>query len=412
MTKASERKGFAELHGFARLLVVLSVSFHAFTRECSIAMVAKKTQLKEAEISRKGGPRVRIQDVALAAGVGTSSVSNYLNNRMQRLSPETRNRIAEAIEKLDFRPNQAAQQLKTGKKNVIAVVSPSIVNPFLGEMVFAIEQVAFRSGYGVYLCNSMRDPLLEKRFLDNLAGSGVGDLITVAPLLTRRGPYHAGNDDLNIVAIDASRADMGLARVDTINVDHEAAIVLAVEHLHELGHRRIAYVTDPVITFSRAMRLKSYRDSMARYGLSDVSVISVERTTDVADVYMVEVGRDAASQIAAANPRPTAAVAFNDMIALGLITGLRAEGISVPGDLSVVGIDDIWAGQLFSPPLTTVRQPIESMAGAAVERIVSPDKTQIGAGSDTKFQPALIVRETTAEPSSGAARSARRALRK
>jgi DNA-binding LacI/PurR family transcriptional regulator len=365
------------------------------------AMVTKNIKSTGSGLQSKGGGRVRIQDVALAAGVGTSSVSNYLNNRLQRLSPDTRNRIAAAIEKLDFRPNQAAQQLKTGKKNVIAVVSPSIVNPVMGEMVFAIEQAAFRSGYGVYLCNSMRDARLEKRFLDNLAGSGVSDLITVAPLLTRKGPYHVGNDDLNIVAIDAGRSEMGLARVDTVNVDHEAAMSLAVEHLHGLGHRRIAYVTDPVITFSRAMRLKGYQDSIKRYGLSDATLVTVGRATDVADVHMVEVGKDAASLVAKATPRPTAVIAFNDMIALGLMTGLRSVGIAVPEDVSVVGIDDIWAGQLFSPALTTVRQPVEAMAGAAVERAVSPDRAQFGAGVDTKLQPALVIRETTAGPAKG-----------
>lgn len=361
-------------------------------------MAPKKMKIESVDRMIKSAGRVRIQDVAAAAGVGTSSVSNFLNDRMQRLSPETRQRIAEAIKALDFRPNQAARQLKTGKKNVIAVVAPSIVNPFMGEMVFAIEQAAFSAGYGVYLCNSMRDARLEKRFLDNLAGSGVNDLITVAPLLTRRGPYHVGNDDLSIVAIDANRADMGLTKVDTINVDHESAIALAVEHLYELGHRHIVYVTDPVITFSRAMRLSGYRKAMKSRDLSDDSIIAVERTTDVADVYMVEIGREAALKVAASNPRPTAVVAFNDMIALGLLAGLRTAGISVPADISIVGVDDIWAGQLFSPALTSVRQPTQSMASAAVDRIVSPGKARVGAGSDTTFQPALIKRDTTASP--------------
>ena len=352
--------------------------------------------------------RVRIQDVAQAACVSTSSVSNYLNERHQKLGPETRNKIAQAIATLGFRPNLAAQQLKTGKRKVIALLAPRSVHPFNGGLVLAIEQAAFRSGYAVYLCNTLRDARLEKRFLDNLDGSGVTDLITVAPLLTRRGPYPAGRDSLSVVAVDASRADMGLPRVDTINIDHEAAIALAIEHFYELGHRRIAYVTDPIITFSRVMRLSGFKKAMKRHGLGDEGVITVERDPDIADINMVEVGRHAAPQIIALSPRPTAVVAFNDMIALGLLTGLRAAGFSVPKDFSLVGIDDIWAGRVSSPALTSIRQPLEAMAGAAVDCIVNAARPQVGAGSDTVFQPALIVRETTAKARGGARRAVQR----
>jgi Periplasmic binding protein-like domain len=120
-----------------------------------------------------------------------------------------------------------------------------------------------------------------------------------------------------------------------------------------------------------------------------VSVLTVERTQDIADLNMVEAGKLAAAQLLSLAQRPTAVVAFNDMIALGLMTELRVAGVSVPKDLSLVGVDDIWAGQLFSPALTSIRQPIEAMAEAAVERIVNPVNSQIGAGSDTTFQPAL-----------------------
>jgi DNA-binding LacI/PurR family transcriptional regulator len=361
-------------------------------------MPPKSTKDSAAATSGKADTRVRIQDVAQAAQVSNSSVSNYLNDRFHRLSPETRGKIAEAIASLGYHPNQAARQLKTGKRSVLAVTAPSIINPFNGGLVLAIEQAAFEAGYGVYLCNTMRDPRLEKRFLDSLNGSGVAHLISVAPHLTRRGPYSAGRDDLSIVAVDASRADMGLAHVNTINMDHEAALQLAVDHLYGQGHRRFAYVTDPIITFSRVMRLAGFHKSLARHGLVDQAVITAERNEDIADINMVDVGREAASQLVALTPRPTAVIAFNDMIALGLLTGLRAAGLAVPRDLSLIGIDDIWAGQVSSPALTSVRQPIEAMAAAAVERIVRSDKSHAGAGSDTVFQPTLIVRETTDAP--------------
>lgn len=334
--------------------------------------------------------------MASAACVSNSSVSNYLNNRHQKLGVETRRRIEEAIEALGFRPNQAAQQLKTGKAKAVALLVPSVVNPFTASLVFAIEQAALRASFGVTLCNTLRNADIERRFLEGLETNA--DLITFGPLLKSRLPGLAGRGERTVVAIDASRADMGAARVDTINLDHEAAIAMAMRHLHELGHRRIAYVTDPVITFSRAGRLSGFRSAARHFGTDPEAVITVDREPDIADINMVAVGRHAASLVAASSSRPTAVIAFNDMIALGMQTELRGAGVSVPEDVSVIGVDDIWAGQLSSPALTSVRQPLQAMADAALQRILSPGNARVGAGSDTTFQPELVVRHTTAPP--------------
>lgn len=344
--------------------------------------------------------RVTIQDVAKAAGVSNSSVSNYMNDRLHRLGPETRNRIADTIARLGFKPNQAARQLKTGKTRGIALVVPSIVNPFNGQLVFAIEQAAVKAGYGVHLCNTMRDAKVEKGFLENLVGIGVSDLITIAPLNTRRG-YYGGQNDLSVVAIDASRSDLRLPKVDTINLDHEAAIALAVEHLYDLGHRRIAYVSDPLITYSRVMRLSGFKRAMQEHDLSADLIVLLDQdhgARDIADAEMVDVGRSAAPEVLKLDVRPTAVIAFNDMIALGLMASFRQSGLSVPGDISIIGIDDVWVSQLSYPGLTSVRQPIEAMGAAAVERITNPSAVLVGAGTDTIFLPELIIRQTCGKP--------------
>ena len=346
--------------------------------------------------------RATIQDVAKAAGVSNTSVSNYMNGRLERLGPETRARIADAVGRLGFKPNQAARQLKTGKTKGIALVVPSIVNPFNGQLVFAIEQAAVKAGYAVHLCNTMRDNAVEKRFLENLVGLGVSDLITIAPLSTRKG-FYGPQSDFSVVAIDADRLDLRLPRLDTINFNHEVAIYLAVDHLYELGHRRIAYVTDPMITYSRRKRLAGFKAAMANRGLQSDLLVELDAdhgARDIADAEMLEVGRSAAPEVLKLRPRPTAVVAFNDMIALGLLASFRQAGLSVPGDLSLVGIDDVWVSQLSYPALTTVRQPIEAMGVAAVDRIVNPLAGAVGGGSDTLFLPELTVRETCGEPSS------------
>lgn len=346
---------------------------------------------------QKSPERMTIREVAMAAGVSNSSVSNYMNERLDRLGPEARARIGDAIKRLDFQPNQAARQLKTGKTRGIALVVPSIVNPFSGELVLLIEQAAVKAGYGVHLCNTMRDPEVETEFLDKLLGIGVRDLITVSPLNTTCGAFYSMRDNLSVVTLDASRDDMKLPQLSTVNLDHEAAIRLAVEHLCGLGHRRIVYVTDPLITHSRVTRFAGFKKAMGAQGLAEGAVVMLEGggvVADMADTQMVYVGRRAAARIAALVPRPTAVIAFNDMIALGLLASFRTSGISVPDEVSLVGIDDIWISQILSPGLTSVRQPIEAMATAAVSHIVSPD----GAGSDTVFLPELVVRDTCARP--------------
>lgn len=345
--------------------------------------------------------RARLQDVAEAAGVSISSVSNFLNGRQQKIGAEARQRIEAAIEALEFRPNQAALQLKTGRANMVALLVPSVINPFIAEMVLAIEQAAFRSGLGVHICNTMRKPEIERRFLDTLSGNGITNVLTVGPLLKNNGPSVKMRRNWSIVAIDANREDMGLSHhVDTINLDHEAAIIMAVDHLYELGHRNIGYVTDPAFTFSRAMRLCGFQKAMKQHGLQHNTVITMDREPDIAEINMIEVGRNATKRVLGLKPRITAIIAFNDMIALGLQTGLRAAGVSVPEDVSIVGVDNIWAGHLSSPALTTVRQPINAMVDAAMDRVVNATIPRVGSGSDTTFQPELIIRETTLSPRS------------
>ena len=353
---------------------------------------------KKARGRGQGPARVTIQDVAAAAGVSNSSVSNYMNNRFERLGAEARERISDAIATLGFRPNQAARQLKTGKIEALALVVPSVVNPFNSQLVFAVEQAAVKAGYTVHLCNTMRDPVVEKRFLENLVGIGVSDLIVMAPLNTRRGPYHVAGDSLSVVAIDANRRDMRLDQVTTVNIDHEEAVELAVEHLYGLGHRRIAFVTDSLITHSRVMRLAGFKAAMLSRDLSAPVIILARdgRSLDIADADMASLGDLIVSDLMELDPHPTAVVAFNDMIAIGFMASLRAMGLSVPADLSLVGIDDVWVSQISYPPLTTVRQPLAAMAEAAVNRITS--RVESDSSIDLVFHTELIVRNTCAPP--------------
>src|SRR5690606_7056812 len=181
-----------------------------------------------------------------------------------------------AIAELNFRPNRVARQLKTGRTDAIALIVPSVVNPYSGELVLAIEQEASRAGYGVHMCNTMRCPEIETDFLDRLADIGVRRLITISPMNSTCGRYYAEREDVSIVAIDASRDDLDLPELRTVNLDHRVAMDMAVAHLHELGHTRIAYVTDSLITHSRVDRMKGFELAIQRYGIRSGDIVIVE----------------------------------------------------------------------------------------------------------------------------------------
>jgi DNA-binding LacI/PurR family transcriptional regulator len=339
--------------------------------------------------------RITIKEVAEAAGVSRSSVSNYLNERFANMGLETRERIADAIKKLEYRPNSAARQLKTGKVPMIGLLVPTVINPFYCELALAVEQAASKYNYRILLCNTMSDPVREREFEEELLSHGIRGLITVSPIVTKRSPSLS---NMAMVAIDAKRSDLRTTNADIINIDNIAASRMAVDHLVMAGHRHIAYVTDPATTFSRAYRMAGFQAAVNDHGLDSCPVMVVEPeigSMTYSEVALFELGQSSLAHVLNVVPRPTAIVALNDMIAVGILSALHASGLSVPADMSVVGIDDILLARLTSPMLTTVRQPIELMAETAVERLVKRLGDSSRSASEVVFQPEFTIRNST-----------------
>ncbi|BCH62551.1 MULTISPECIES: LacI family DNA-binding transcriptional regulator [Rhizobium/Agrobacterium group] len=346
----------------------------------------------------EGSTKITIKEVAEAAGVSRSSVSNYLNERFANMGLETRERINQAIESLGYRPNNAARQLKTGKVPMVGLLVPTVINPFFGELALAVEQAAGRHNYRVLLCNTMRDAEREYEFEEEMLSFGIRGVITVSPIVGRRKSAPA---DLAVVAIDARRGDLGSANVDLVNLDNQAATSIAVDHLVSLGHRHIAYVSDSSFTFARASRAAGFEAAVAGHGLSACPVVVqsfVDGIASYSDVELFEIGRGSVAQLLSSNPRPTAIIALNDMIAVGILSALRQHGVAVPGEMSLVGIDDIVLSQLTTPGLSTIRQPVTQMAEAAVELLIARLRSPTRSSTETVFQPELVRRESTEKP--------------
>jgi DNA-binding LacI/PurR family transcriptional regulator len=342
-----------------------------------------------------------IQDVARVAGVSTASVSNLLNGRPERMRSQTRERIEAAISSLRYTPSGIARHLKTGHAPMLGLLVPTVANPYYGELAVAIEHAAHARGFHVLLCNTLREMKREREFAGELTAYGVKGLITASALSDPEELHTLVKTGVSIVAFDVLQRNINIHGIDVVTLDNAAATAIAVKTLFDLGHRNIAYATAPLGTRNREARSRGYRDALLQLGVSyERTVVGAPPRQDAifGDTDLAGLGRRLASDIAALEPRPTAVVAMNDMLAVGLMTGLRALGLRIPHDISVVGIDDINLASLVTPMLTTVRQPFARIAETAVEHLLLRLKEPDRPGTETVFQPELVVRDSTSAP--------------
>lgn len=343
---------------------------------------------------------ITIKNVAREAGVSPTTVSNLLNQHGERMTAETRTRIEAAIEKLGYRPSRTARNLRTGQAPALGLVVPSVANPFWGSWSQLLEAEAMSQNQQVLLCNTERDAGRELAYVEELIASGVRAVVLgsslpslahLEPLLRRR--------EITLVAFD--RESQGEAEgVINLSVDNFSGGRMATEHLLSLGHRRIAFMSGPMITVSRRRRLAGYESAFAEYGLArpDDLIWIDEEGGDHGEINPADVGARAMGELLNLPSPPTAVVTINDMYAFGACAKLREAGIEVP-KVSVMGFDDTIFASLYNPLLSTVRQPLKRMAEYAMTAIHQAAESR---ARDTPIsilmQPTLVVRESTAPP--------------
>ena len=342
--------------------------------------------------------KVTIADVARLAEVSASSVSNVLNGRTARMTPETRDRILQAIRKLGYTPNLAARQLKTGHSRLIGLIVPSVANPFYGNFARYVEEAALELGYQVMLGNSRRDADREKKYAEKLMAAGAEGIILGTSLHDFSHLRELIDRGLAILAFDRPLLDNGDAVIDSVCIDNRQVMRLAVKHLSALGHERIGFVSGPVTTVSRTARLEGYRLSLEEAGLTYRDELVWEGGSGrFGDVAPLQLGRQGAHFLLSRPDPPTALCTVNDMFAFGIYGGARDLGLKVPDDLSVLGVDNLSLTEVVEPPLTTVEQPMADMARASVERLLKRMESGISIEAEHQlFYPKLIVRGSTA----------------
>ncbi|HVF91445.1 MAG TPA: LacI family DNA-binding transcriptional regulator [Blastocatellia bacterium] len=329
---------------------------------------------------------MRIKDVAREAGVSTATVSHVIN-KTRYVSEETRNRVLRAIERCNYYPNAAARSLASGRSNILGLIISDISNPFFPELVKSIEMAAFERGYDVILSNTNYDARRTSHYVRRIIERKIAGVALMTSEL-----------DLSLIGELASKhvsvvfLDLGFAgeRMSNLVVDYEMGIEEAVHYLVSVGHVRIAYVGGPARLRSAARRLEAFRDSMERH-LPRAGPPAIYEGD-----FKLEGGRKAAREILKSKPRPTAILAANDMMALGVMRECQAAGLRIPQDMSLIGFDDIAFAALADPPLTTISLPRTELGRKAVEALMMTIERPNHPGIEIHIPTHLITRGSTA----------------
>lgn len=332
-----------------------------------------------------GGPaRVRLSDVAARAGVSLGTVSNVLNHP-ERVAAATRELVLGAIGELGFVPNQSARVLTGATSNVIALVVLDVMSPFFMEAAHAVERLARETGHVVMLSNSQNDRDMEAELLSVLGGQRVRGVVLVPA---------AGDDDvasrirgkLPVVLMDHE----GVDDCCSVAVDDVAGAGLAVDHLLGLGHRRLGFVGGPRDLRQMSQRALGMRTALEAAGL--------DPATSLVEAYVetgmgIQAGMEAADRLLKEG-LPTGIVCGNDMLAFGVYRTLSRAGIAVPGDVALIGYDDIDVAADWIVPLTSVRQPTQEMGYRAAQLLLEDTSDPAHVHQHVRLQPELVVRSS------------------
>jgi len=340
-----------------------------------------------------GVQRVKLTDVARAAGVHPGTASRALNPATRsRVNPETSRRILKVAERLGYVPNTLARGLRTSKSFVVAMLVPDITNALFPPMVRGAEQVLTAAGYTLVLTDTDNDSDTERRQVEQLRARGTdGFIIATArwqdPLLEEIA-------DQGVPAVLVNR-NIGSRRLPYVGADERTGIQLAVEHLVGLGHQRIVHLGGPADTSTGRDRASAFRQAVDGLGLP-----TSRNLVQVCTSYSEAAGAEATRRLLKSGQDMTAIVCGNDLIALGALSVLAEAGISCPEQISVVGFNNLAMVDRLTPPLTTVQLPLHQIGELSARLLLAEiDGGPQNAGAvQSLLGVQLAVRGTTARP--------------
>ena len=334
------------------------------------------------------GRRPTIIDVGRVAGVSKTTVSRVISGEESLVREETREKVLEAIEQLGYERNAIAGGLRTNRTYTVALIIPDIANPFWPEVARGVQHALEAKGYAVVLANTDWDARREHEFLA-MARRNRFDGIIINPASVTNDELAACGIPAAILGLDSEHSDF-----DMVGSDSYGGTALAMAHLVGLGHQRIGLISGLSRGSPHASRLASYADFLQQHD------IPIEEELIIKCPYGQEFGRRSMAQLLDLTTPPTAVLAANDILAIGALQAVREASLRVPQDISIVGMDDIYAISVTTPPLTTVAKQKHTIGWQAAIFLLERIRGEAPSTPRRHALPCrLITRGSTAPPS-------------
>ncbi len=337
--------------------------------------------------------RVSIKDIAEAAGVSHPTVSRALNNS-PLVSGDTRDRIRQLADEMGYTPDAVAQSLQKRRTHIIGLVVTSIGDPFFPDLVKGVEEVARDAGFSVFLNSSHNDPNQEIQVIETFHRQRVDGIVVASSRIGTNHVERLARIKVPVVLVN-SQAEGEYDFLHSVAVDDRIGARRAVQHLIELGHRRIGYVGVTNRPKSNMRRLSGYHDALEAAGVEAdyrwSRIVDLDPSLEDSDALA---GKTVTAQLL--DTDVTAVFCYNDMVAVGALLAFREAGIAVPEHVSVMGFDDIEMARYVCPSLSTVAQPKRQMGSIAMHMII--DLLDQQAVANRVIEPVIMKRDSTKPP--------------
>ena len=343
---------------------------------------------------------IRIADVAQLAGVSTATVSRVLANP-DKVRAKTHDLVMEAVQRSGYTPNSVARNLRTRRTMTVLVVVPNLANPVFAQILRGIDDELTQSGYGLVIGNLDNCSEREVRYVDLALSRQADGILLLNGRVPGDGKRHLGEAGLPMVAMCAAIPG---GKVPNVVVQDREASRAAVEHLVGLGHRRLGYVAGPQGNIIEAERFAGFLDGVAEAGLNGRDIVRWEGR------FVFSAGVAAAEAFLRLKDRPTGVFASCDESAIGFLKTVRAAGLRVPEDISIIGFDGIEFADYIEPTLTTFQQPLHELGRTGARVLMNMIRGEMRPEDwNVRLPLTLLDRDTTGpQPTAGALKPLRR----